>query len=113
MPLVVEKTLTSVSRVHGLVRALSANPPQRSKTVFPSTTAATAAPTSIPFSKLSAKISRTRLNRGSQVPSIFTGISNLLMSQSSFNTTQSRSPPSLHRADDLVSKKNRSRYLDE
>src|SRR5215470_13277742 len=68
IPLVVDATLTIVSRSHGLVRAASAKPPQRSTTGLPSTYTQTAAPTSPRLVKFSAKASRTAAKRGSQTP---------------------------------------------
>src|SRR5262245_5384311 len=57
-----------VSRSHGRVRATSAWPPQRSTTVSPSTTTATAAPISSPSRRWAAKASRTGAKRGWQCP---------------------------------------------
>ena len=61
--LLTEKTSTSVSRRHGRVRAASAQPPQRSTTIRPSSAIATAAPTSPRSVKFVAKASRTAAKR--------------------------------------------------
>src|SRR5271156_1764780 len=66
--------LAIVSRVHGRVFALSACPAQMSTTGLPSSTIAADAPTSVPLSKLAANASFTRMNFGSQVPSILIAI---------------------------------------
>ncbi|HEY2071642.1 MAG TPA: hypothetical protein VGG48_18930 [Rhizomicrobium sp.] len=64
-----EKTLTSVSRSQGRVRALSFQPPQRSTTTRPSSETATAAPGSPRSAKLARNALRTASKRGSQIPS--------------------------------------------
>ena len=68
MPLVVEKTVTSVSRSHGWVRFLSRCPPQRSTTGWPSMKTAHAAPTSLRRSKFSRKRRPPAPNPGSTSP---------------------------------------------
>src|SRR5262245_36153204 len=67
IPLVVEYTLTIVSRFHGWVFAASRCPPHRSTTSSPSSVTASAAPTS-PLSKFAANASRTRSNRFAHSP---------------------------------------------
>src|ERR1700683_1137236 len=62
-----------------------------STTLLPSSTTAAAAPTSLLFSKFSANASLTRLNFGSQVPSIFTAMNYLLVSLArNFNRLRDR-----------------------
>ncbi len=65
---VVDQTLTMVSRSQGFVFASSAWPPQMSTTTSPSSTTATDAPTSSPWSKLPANVCLTLSKRGSHVP---------------------------------------------
>ena len=54
-------------------------------TLLPSSITAAAAPTSPRFSKFSANASFTRVNLGSQVPSIFTAMNILLVSRSTLD----------------------------
>src|ERR1700744_5800859 len=61
-PLVPDRTVVRVSTCQGRVSALLAQPPQRFATRSPSTQTATAAPTSLPCSKLRSNCSRTPEN---------------------------------------------------
>src|SRR5438105_3754449 len=70
MVLVVDQTLVMVSRSQGRVRSWSVWPPQMSTTASPSRTTATEAPTSRPWSRLPANVSRTDPKRSSHVPLI-------------------------------------------
>jgi hypothetical protein len=69
-PLVQEKTMLTVSFVHGAAVFWSAVPPHRSTTVSPPTVRQTEAPTSPLASKFSWKASATRSNPGLQIPSL-------------------------------------------
>jgi hypothetical protein len=66
--LVVDQTLTIVFSDHGVVLASSAQPPQMSTTVSPSTVTETDAPTSLPLSIVLLSSSPSLLYSGSDVP---------------------------------------------
>ena len=67
MVLVLEYTLTIVSRSHGVPLG-SASPAQMSTTASPSTVTAAAAPSSKPSSKFSTKASRTASKPSLHIP---------------------------------------------
>src|SRR5579875_1412468 len=69
-PLVVDQTLTIVSRCQRRVREPSMCPPHKSTTGRPPTVTATAAPTSPRLSQFSTKACLTRANRASHSPSM-------------------------------------------
>ena len=72
MVLEIDQTLVSVSAVHGVVRASSAQPPQRSSTSVPRSTTARLAPSSSPVSRCCWNVSRRAENRSSAEP--WTGV---------------------------------------
>jgi hypothetical protein len=65
---VLDHTLVSVSRCHGWVLALSAQPPHKCTTGCPPASTATLAPVSLRSAKFAANASRTGSYPGATVP---------------------------------------------